>query len=157
MNFIKRLIHDSKIVYSPVSGKIVPLEKVEDPVFSEKLIGDGVTIEPENGSFFAPIDGVITFLFPTKHAVGIQGKDGTDILIHIGLDTVNLKGNGFHPFIKKGVEVHLGQKIMEVNLDAIRAKGFSLTTMVIVTNKSIREKTDKTYIKKGEKLFIIYE
>ena len=94
-----------KYILSPISGKTVSLDDVPDKVFSERLLGDGVAILPEDGRIFSPTDGVISSVAETKHAYGISSDDGTEILIHFGLETVELKGEGFEPLVKSGDRV----------------------------------------------------
>lgn len=89
-------------IYAPVSGKIIPLEEVEDAVFSQKIMGDGVGIEPVEGYLYAPVDGKISVVFPTGHVIGIESEDGAGIIMHVGIDTVELKGNGFEVFVEQG-------------------------------------------------------
>jgi PTS system, glucose subfamily, IIA component len=121
-------------IYAPADGETVPLKKVPDPVFSQGMMGEGVAIKPESGIFVAPADGEIIQLGKTKHAFGIRTPLGEEILVHIGLDTVNLKGEGFTAFAHEGDQVNAGQKIIEADLTVIREKAKSDLTMVVVTN-----------------------
>ncbi|PLS02065.1 N-acetylglucosamine-specific PTS transporter subunit IIBC [Neobacillus cucumis] len=118
----------------PIEGEIIPLTEVPDQVFSQKLMGDGFGIVPANGTVVSPVDGVILNVFPTKHAIGIKSTQGHEILIHIGLDTVNLKGEGFKVFIKEGEPVKKGQLILEFDLNSIKDSVPSIITPVIFTN-----------------------
>ena len=95
----------------PIEGEIIPLDEIPDPVFSQKMMGDGFGIIPSKGLVVSPVDGEIINVFPTKHAVGIMSKQGYEILIHVGLETVNLKGEGFTLLVKQGDHVLKGQKI----------------------------------------------
>ncbi|MCJ7691360.1 MAG: beta-glucoside-specific PTS transporter subunit IIABC [Clostridiaceae bacterium] len=118
----------------PVNGTAIPLEDVDDSVFSTGIIGKGMAIIPTEGKVFAPVDGVVTALFPTKHAIGIIANDGTEIMIHVGIDTVHLEGKFFEAKIKQGDEVKKGQLILNFEMDKIKEAGYDVTTMVIVTN-----------------------
>lgn len=121
-------------LYSPLSGNAVSLEKVPDPVFSEKMMGDGLAIEPTEGIAVSPVDGEIIQVFPTKHAIGIRAKNGAEILIHIGLETVSLNGEGFETFVSEGDKVKVGDKLVSFDLEIIRTKAKSTVTPIIITN-----------------------
>ena len=120
---------------APMSGRVLLLEDVPDQVFSQKLVGDGFAIEPSDGRVYAPVDGKIIHLFPTKHAIGIEGDDGLEILIHLGIDTVELKGEGFTSYVKKGDTIVKGQMILEVDMAHVENTGKSMITPIIFTNK----------------------
>ena len=134
---------------SPLSGKIMELKDVPDQVFSNKMMGDGFAIEPSNGEVVSPVDGKIATLFPTKHAIGIVTENGREILIHFGIDTVNLQGEGFENLVKQGDNVKLGQPILRVDLENVRKKAPSVITPIIFTNLSEEEKVS---VKVGEKV-----
>lgn len=119
---------------SPMNGKLLPLSAVPDEVFSQKMMGDGFAIEPDEGLVIAPVDGKIIHLFPTKHAIGILAKSGHEILIHVGIDTVNLKGQGFDTFVEQGDEVTQGQKLLKVDLKLVKQEVPSIITPIIFTN-----------------------
>ncbi|WP_210365079.1 PTS glucose transporter subunit IIA [Bacillus sp. REN3] len=119
---------------SPITGNAVSLDQVPDPVFSEKMMGDGIAIEPSEGVVVSPVDGEILQVFPTKHAVGIKAKNGAEILIHIGLETVSLKGEGFETHVKQGDTVSAGDKLVTFDLNVIGEKAKSTITPVIITN-----------------------
>lgn len=119
---------------APLSGTAVSLSTVPDPVFSEKMMGDGIAIEPSEGVVAAPVDGEIIQVFPTKHAIGIRAKNGAEILIHIGLETVSLQGEGFDTYVKQGDMVKAGDKLVSFDIDTIREKAKSTVTPIIVTN-----------------------
>ncbi|MED1470359.1 N-acetylglucosamine-specific PTS transporter subunit IIBC [Bacillus salipaludis] len=118
----------------PIKGEIIPLSEVPDQVFSQKMMGDGFGIVPENGSVVSPVDGEILNVFPTKHAIGIRSNQGYEILIHIGLDTVNLKGEGFSVLVNEGDKVIKGQAILNFDLEFIKKSVPSTITPVIFTN-----------------------
>ncbi|UOQ49517.1 glucose-specific PTS transporter subunit IIBC [Gracilibacillus caseinilyticus] len=119
---------------SPMEGEVMPLSEVPDQVFSQKMMGDGFAIKPSNGEIVSPVNGKIINIFPTKHAIGIEADNGTEILIHIGIDTVNLKGEGFTAKAEEGQEIKQGQVLMEVDLDYISNNAPSTVTPVIFTN-----------------------
>ena len=127
-------VSNKKMIFSPISGEIIPLSDVQDKTFSDKLIGDGVAIIPSEGKVYAPFDGKITNIFPTKHAIGLKSDEGVELLIHIGLDTVELKGKGFISHVEEGDRVFKNQLIFEMDLNLIKTKGYETVTPVIVTN-----------------------
>lgn len=120
----------------PIKGEIKPLSEVPDKIFSEKMMGDGFAIDPAEGKVVSPIDGKIVNLFTTKHAIGLQAEDGTEILIHVGIDTVNLKGEGFEAHVEQGDDVKVGQPLLTFDLDYISKHAPSVITPVIFTNLS---------------------
>lgn len=125
---------DKIVIVSPLTGTIVPLENVEDQVFSSGALGKGIAIEPTLGELFAPANGEITTLFPTGHAVGITTEDGVEILMHIGLDTVEMEGDGFELFAKKGDKVKKGDRLVTFDIEKIKAAGHPIVTSIVVTN-----------------------
>ncbi|MBS4770514.1 beta-glucoside-specific PTS transporter subunit IIABC [Carnobacteriaceae bacterium zg-ZUI240] len=121
-------------VAAPLSGTVVALSDVQDPVFSSLALGKGIAIEPTSGEVVSPVNGTVTTIFPTGHAVGITSENGAEILIHVGMDTVQLNGEGFTQFVKAGDAVVAGQKLVSVDLEAVKAAGYSTVTPVVVTN-----------------------
>lgn len=121
-------------INSPLIGKAVALNEVKDHAFSQGALGRGIAIEPEQGKVYAPADGILSTLFPTNHAIGITTDSGVEVLIHIGMDTVQLEGKHFLPKVKQGDRVQKGQLILEFDMKAIRNKGYTLTTPVVITN-----------------------
>ncbi|TWT00546.1 glucose-specific PTS transporter subunit IIBC [Planomicrobium sp. CPCC 101079] len=119
---------------SPLTGEILPITETPDQVFSGKMIGDGFAIRPTDGKVVSPVNGKVVTVFPTKHAIGIAADNGTEILIHIGIDTVHLKGEGFTSHIEQGDLVEQGQLLMEVDLDYIEKNAASIVTPVVFTN-----------------------
>ncbi|MDU4893592.1 MAG: beta-glucoside-specific PTS transporter subunit IIABC [Enterococcus hirae] len=119
---------------SPLSGKALPLSDVPDKVFSSGAMGKGLAIDPEKGELIAPADGEITTIFPTGHAVGLTTKDGIEILMHIGMDTVELEGQGFETFVKQGDQVKAGDLLVRFDIEAIKAAGYSVITPIVITN-----------------------
>ncbi|MBP2242155.1 PTS system glucose-specific IIA component [Cytobacillus eiseniae] len=121
-------------IISPLKGDVRSLEEVPDPVFSERLMGEGVAIMPDGGNVCSPIDGTVILVAETKHAIGLRSKDGTEVLIHIGLETVSLQGRGFRMLVENGDPVSVGQELIEVDWEFIRDKAKSLITPIIITN-----------------------
>ena len=117
-----------------MAGKAIALTDVADPVFASEAMGKGMAIEPTEGKVYAPVDGTITVLAETGHAVGLLSDDGAEILLHIGIDTVELKGEPFTAHVKQMQEVKKGDLLMDVDLAAVKAAGKATTTMVIITN-----------------------
>ncbi|UXC64529.1 sucrose-specific PTS transporter subunit IIBC [Ligilactobacillus agilis] len=125
---------DNENIAAPVDGQVKDLGDVNDQVFSTKLMGDGAAIVPSDGTVYSPVDGQVTVAYETKHAYGLKSKDGAEVLIHIGIDTVNLKGEGFESFVKQGQTVKAGDKLGTVDLAKVKAEGYDPTVMVVVTN-----------------------
>ena len=121
-------------VYMPITGTAIPLEQIPDPVFSQGILGPGYGIEPEDETVYAPFDGVVTQLMDTGHAVGITGKDGMEILIHVGMDTVAMEGKGFKMMVSEGQNVTKGQPLMTFSIADIKAAEHPITTAVVLTN-----------------------
>ena len=123
-----------RTLYAPLKGNVIPREQIPDETFASGVLGDGVGIEPETGEVTAPFDGVISSVTDTRHAIGITGPGDLEVLIHVGVDTVNMKGDGFRTLVAEGDQVTAGQKLMEFDLEKIRAAGYSTTTAVLLTN-----------------------
>ena len=123
-----------EVIVSPIKGDVLPLSEVKDEVFSQGLLGKGVAIEPKEGKVVAPVDGTLTTLFPTHHALGITSDKGAEILIHVGMDTVQLEGKCFTPKVKQGERVKAGQVLLEFDIKGIKEAGYHVTTPVIVSN-----------------------
>jgi sugar PTS system EIIA component len=138
--FKNKKIESETTILQPLEGEIVPLDVVPDPVFSQKMIGDGFAIIPTNGSVVSPVDGEVISVFPTKHAVSIKSNGGREILIHVGLETVGLNGEGFTAFVSDGQSVQKGQKLLEADFQAIKDKVPSIITPVIFTNLAENER-----------------
>lgn len=132
--FKKKEEQQDVIVYAPINGEAVSLKDVPDPVFSEKMMGEGIAIKPADGLVAAPIDGKVIQLFPTKHAVGLQAANGAEILIHIGLETVSMDGEGFTTHVQEGDKVKLGEPLISFDLDLVNEKASSTITPIIITN-----------------------
>ena len=121
-------------VHSVADGEVINIEDVKDPVFSQKMMGDGFAVEPENGHIVSPVAGKVTSVFPTKHALGLVTDNGLEVLVHIGLDTVSLEGKPFEVKVTEGQTVATGDLLVEANLDAIREAGRETSTIVVFTN-----------------------
>jgi len=136
----KTVAKGTDVFHAPIKGKLLELKHVPDKVFSQKMMGDGFAIEPANGTVVAPVNGKINVLFPTKHAIGITSENGREVLIHFGIDSVNLQGEGFEALVKEGQEVRAGQPLLKVDLESVKDKVPSIITPVIFTNLSEGEK-----------------
>ena len=133
---------------SPLDGELLPLSEVKDEVFSSGAMGEGVAIEPSQGVLHAPDDGRVVMTFPTGHAIGMKTKDGAEILMHIGMDTVNLQGKGFETLVDKGDEVKAGDELVKFDIDEIHSAGYIVTTSIVVTNSKDYEKV--SVVRQGE-------
>ena len=145
-------------IASPLTGKTVRLEDVKDEVFSSGAMGKGVAIEPAEGKVFAPADGTISAFFPTGHAIAITTDDGAEILIHVGMDTVKMNGDGFNPKKNQGDKVKKGELLLEFDIDKIKKAGYPVTTPVIISNTDNFAKvipTETADIKAGDCLIEI--
>lgn len=123
-------------IQSPLAGRAKNLSEAPDPVFAQGVMGQGVVIEPTEGELVAPVDGVVSVLFPTKHAIGLISDEGLELLMHIGMDTVNLDGEGFTAHVKQGDRVSVGDALISFDIEAIQAAGYPVATPVIVTNQN---------------------
>jgi PTS system beta-glucosides-specific IIC component len=144
-----------EIIGSPVTGEIVAQEDIEDEVFASGAMGQAIAVNPTDGTVYAPANGIVTTIFPTGHAIGLTTDDGTEILIHIGLDTVELDGEGFEKFVEADDKVEAGQKLISFDIDLINDRGFSTQTPIVVTNSNEFEDvlfTDETSIEPGDYL-----
>ena len=121
-------------IKSPMNGTVIPLSEVPDAVFSSEMLGKGFGVEPSEGKAYAPVDGEVTTVFDTKHAIGLMSKHGVELLIHIGMDTVKLNGKGFDVKVKTGDQVKAGDLLAEFDMDLIKCEGYPVTTAVVVTN-----------------------
>lgn len=142
------------IVKSPFDGEIVDITNVNDIAFSSKMLGDGIAVKPINNIAVAPCDGSITQIFPTNHAFGITTKEGLEILVHIGIDTVSLKGEGFKRLVEVGSQVKKGTPIIEIDLDIIKNLGKDTITPILITNMGVVENIEKNFDNKEEVLKI---
>ncbi|MCL6452692.1 MAG: PTS glucose transporter subunit IIA [Alicyclobacillus sp.] len=121
-------------ICAPLSGRIVPIGEVEDPVFAQCMVGDGIAVVPASDCVVAPVSGTLTHLFPTGHAAGITTPEGLEVLVHVGLDTVELKGEGFTLLAQQGQQVERGTPLIQLDLPRLQQTARSLQTPVIITN-----------------------
>lgn len=146
------------VIVSPLAGRVIPLNEVEDEAFSSGALGQGAAIIPEDGKLYAPVDGVVAAFFPTGHAVGIMTDDGIELLIHVGMNTVELNGNGFVKKVSQGDRVKKGDLLLEFDLHIIEEAGLSAVTPVLVTNPAGREEvkvTAEVNVKPGENFLTV--
>ena len=140
---------DEKVeLLAPLTGEVLPLSEVPDEVVAAKTVGDGVAIKPTCNILVAPVDGVIKQLFPTKHALGIETESGLELLIHIGINTVELDGEGFEKLADKGDKINVGDELIKFDLDYIEENATSIITPVVITNKDDIESFEVTDSKK---------
>ena len=143
-------------IASPLAGQVKELSQATDPVFSSGVMGQGLVIEPSEGELVSPVNGTVTVLFPTKHAVGIVSDEGVEMLMHIGMDTVGLDGKGFEAHIEQGDHVAIGQKLIIFDMDIIKAAGLVTETPVIITNQDafVADMSGEypSHVKRGDKL-----
>ncbi|XOQ14325.1 MAG: PTS glucose transporter subunit IIA [Shouchella clausii] len=153
----KKRIEKEKI-FSPLTGELLPLEQVPDPVFSQKMMGDGVAIIPEEGVLVSPVEGKVVQVFHTKHAMGITSVSGLEILLHVGLETVELNGEGFTALIEEGQTVKVGDPLLNFDISLLKDKNKEIITPIIITNYSDKvdeiEHVDQQAVSRGENLFV---
>ena len=144
-------------IYAPGTGHIIPLSEVPDKVFSEKMMGDGIGFVPEKGEIVAPFDGTVKTIFPTKHAIGLESDTGIEVLIHIGIDTVKLNGEGFESLVDVNEPVTQGQPLMKINLAYLKEHAPSVVTPVIITNQDDKTLTfdDVDSVDPGKRIMTI--
>lgn len=142
-------------ISAPVKGVCIPIREVSDPTFADEILGKGMAIKPLDGKVYAPADGKISTLFPTGHAVGITASDGAEILVHVGLDTVSLKGQHFQAVVQADQEVKAGDLLLEADLEAISKAGYDTVIPIIICNSDefsdIQCKTEGT-VEAGEEV-----
>lgn len=157
LNFFKK--NKTVELVSPMTGKIIPIEEVPDKVFSDKMVGDGIAIEPVDGKIVSPVDGKVSTIFPTNHAIGLITNEGLEILIHIGLDTVELNGLGFKRLTEKDAKVKKGDSLMEFDPKLVEEKGKSPITPIIITNMDKVKKLDKNSgdVERGNQIIFTVE
>ena len=136
-NFFKKSKSKGNEVKAPIKGNLIPLSEVSDDVFSQKMLGDGFAVKPTGQEVVAPVSGTITTLFPNKHAIGIKTAEGLEVLIHLGIDTVELKGEPFKLFVKQGDSVKAGDKLAEMDIADVADHGLDNTVMVVYTNMDL--------------------
>ncbi|MBC2855693.1 MAG: PTS glucose transporter subunit IIA [Cetobacterium sp.] len=136
--FKKKKEEDWFEIYSPLNGKVIPLSEIPDEAFAQKMIGDGCGIDPTEGAIYAPVDGEID-IFATNHAVSFETPNGLEIIVHFGIDTVKLNGEGFTRIATPGSTVKVGEELVKYDLDYIRANAKSVKTPIIISNMDIVE------------------
>lgn len=136
--FIKKKV----TLVAPMTGKVIDLMEVPDIAFAQKMVGDGIAIEPTDGLVLAPCEGKVVQIFPTNHAIGIETKAGIDILIHLGIDTVELKGDGFERLIEEGEWINTGTPLLKMDIDKIKRYGKHTITPVLITTMDKVESVD---------------
>ncbi|WP_019552370.1 beta-glucoside-specific PTS transporter subunit IIABC [Propionispira raffinosivorans] len=146
----KEVENDKEEVKNVVAGTLIPLQDVKDEAFSSGTLGGGAAIIPQEGAIHSPVDGVLSMVYPTGHAIGITSKSGKEILIHIGIDTVKLDGEGFKSHIKTGMEVKKGDLLIEVDLNLLKEKGYDTTVIIVILNRVM----DNLIITKKDRLTI---
>lgn len=146
-------------IVSPTNGELLELSSVPDEVFSQKMMGDGFAIKSNDGIIVSPVDGVIEMIFETKHAVGLKTESGLEILIHLGIDTVNLKGKGFEVFVKEKQKVNAGEKLINMDLEYIKSNAPSDISPIIFTNlkegQSVKVVTGNVKIGEADRIKIL--
>lgn len=135
-------------IYMPIEGEVIPLKEINDGVFSEGILGNGCGIKPLEGKLYAPFDAEVVQVADTKHAIGFFNNEGIELLVHVGMDTVQMNGNGFEPLVKVGDKVKCGQLIMNFSIPEIEKAGYVTTTAVVITNTDEHEKID--VVKSGQ-------
>ncbi|MDR2976248.1 MAG: beta-glucoside-specific PTS transporter subunit IIABC [Streptococcaceae bacterium] len=145
-----------EIIASPLTGTTVPLNQTPDEVFSSGAFGEGIAIEPSKGEIVAPTKATVQVLLPSNHAIGLVTENGTEILIHVGMDTVGLEGQGFTAYVKQGDAVEAGQKLLDFDIDAIKSKGYSVITPIVITSP-VQEvlMTDSSSVNMGDYLLTV--
>ena len=154
---LQHIVKDD-FVKAPLSGDMIKLEQVNDPVFSSLAMGKGIAIKPTSNTIIAPFDATVESLFPTGHAIGLKSKHGTELLIHIGIDTVKLDGQGFKALVNQGDTVVAGQPLIEFDSQIIQKQNFDDTVMIVVTNSNITKDViieSKAHFNKQDDLFAI--
>ena len=155
MLFGKKNKTDNEIIYSPIEGKCIPLKDISDEVFSSGMLGIGCGIIPTRGIVKSPVNGKIIMITDTKHAIGLTDENGVEILIHIGLDTVSLEGDGFETKVKINQKVKVGDTLIEFDLNKIREKGLSEESVLLISNADILKENsikENISVKAGDEL-----
>lgn len=146
-------------VYAPVSGKLINLSEVPDATFAEGLVGSGIAIEAESSIVVAPVDGELIMIFRTNHAFALRTPEGIELLVHVGMDTVELQGEGFERTAQEGDKVKVGDPILKIDIDFLKQKQIVLVTPVIITTPSNKAKfrnSKNSYVEKGKDIILTY-
>ena len=136
--------HKAHTLASPLSGQVIPLQDVKDETFALGYLGEGCAIKPSDGHVYSPVSGKIVSLFDTRHAITLLSEDGMEILIHVGRDTVSLRGRYFSSYCQNGETVKTGDLLLSFDLDAIEKEGFDTTTPIVITNNTLYPKIETT-------------
>ncbi len=150
LGLFKKDKHKVVLIKAPLKGRVMDISEVPDLVFSQKMVGDGIAIEPIEGSVAAPIDGEVLQVMDTKHAIGLMSKEGIELLIHIGIDTVDMKGEGFEIHVAAGDRVRTGDLLITFDLDKVRGKAKSTITPVVITNMEALTTLEKSLMSEDE-------
>ena len=142
---------ENEPIYGYAEGQVIPLEQVNDATFANKVLGDGIAVIPEKGEVYAPVDGTVVSIFDTKHAIGIQSANGTELLIHIGIDTVNLNGKYFKAHVKTGDSIKKGQLMISFEKDKIKKEGYDTVIPLLFTDLSEDKQLTKLALSKMTK------
>ena len=142
-DFLKKKGNNAIVIAAPIEGEVVTSSEIPDPVFSEEMMGQGVAIKPAVGKVFSPVDGTVAMVFDTKHAITLESKDGVEILIHVGLDTVSLNGAPFTVHVEAGASVKTGDLLVDFDMEAIKAAGLEVITPVVICNSDNFAKLDR--------------
>lgn len=132
--FKKKTKEYADIIYAPLKGEAVASAVINDPTFAEEMLGKGMAIKPTEGKVYAPFDGTVEMVFDTKHAISLASNNGTELLIHVGLDTVMLKGEHYTPHVEAGAAVKKGDLLLEFDMEAIAAAGYDTITPIVICN-----------------------
>ncbi len=143
-------------VFSPLKGKLICLSEINDEVFSEGLVGDGCAVFPEEQLVKSPVDGIVKMVFPTKHALGLETKQGVEIMVHIGINTVELNGKGFEVFVEEGRKIKIGDPLIEFDGKFLKNNGYDMTIIVVVTDRKDFHKIKKFDEKKYNDTGILF-
>lgn len=157
-SIFKKTSIPSNAVTAAATGRLIPLEKVKDEVFAQKMLGEGAAIIPEGEIITAPCSGYITMIYPTLHAFGIKSDDGLEILVHIGIDTVRLKGKGFKSYVNEGDSVQAGDKIIRFDSYLMNQEGYDMSVMILFPNCNYELCIhNEGYVKKGKSIIATYK
>lgn len=147
-DFLKKGNNKTVELYNPVDGEVIPMEEVSDPVFAQKMMGDGFGVQPSNGQIYSPVAGKVASVFPTKHALGLELDNGIEVLVHIGVDTVELEGGPFEIHVSEGDNVDSDTLLATVDFDAVKEAGKEDTVIIVFTNMDVVE--DFSLSKQGQ-------
>lgn len=145
MLFKRNKTKQKNILVAPIEGEIKAIEEMPDEIFASKMLGDGVCVLPKNGMVYSPIEGIVRSVSPTLHAIGIEGNDGVEIIIHFGVDTVQMNGTGFKVHVKQNSSVSTKQLLFEANLNEIKKQGYSIATAIVISNSDKFKINQKNY------------